>query len=59
MSLTLVEIEERLKDYDEVTLLERLEITSEEIVEKFQDKIEEHYEEFAIEFTEEEDEFTN
>ena len=58
MSLTIPDICDKLKDYDEVTLLERLDISSEEIVEKFIDKIEERYEEFVIELQEEEDEIT-
>lgn len=41
MSLTLVEIEEKLKAFDEITLLEILEIDSEMIVERFSDLIEE------------------
>lgn len=41
MSLLLEEINERIKNWDEVYILERLEITSDELVERFQDKIEE------------------
>lgn len=40
MTLTLEEIKDRLKYIDEVTLLEVLEISSEEIVERFTDFIE-------------------
>ena len=39
--LTLEELKEKLKSLDEVTLLEILEIYSDEIVEAFEDKIEE------------------
>ena len=47
MSLTLVEVCDKLKEYDEITLLEVLDISSEEIVERFEDIIEEKYEDFA------------
>lgn len=40
MTVTLNDIRDRLKKLDEVTLLEVLEITSEDIVERFDDKIE-------------------
>lgn len=40
--LTLVEIAEKLKQFDEITLLEVLEINAEEIVERFMDKIEDN-----------------
>ena len=42
MPLLLHEIKERLKDLDEITLLELLDITSEDLVEMFSDKIEEN-----------------
>lgn len=42
MSLTLPEISEKLKALDEITLLELLRISSEDIVDRFQDVIEEH-----------------
>lgn len=41
MPLLLHEIKERLIELDEVTLLELLDITSEDIVEQFSDRIEE------------------
>lgn len=41
MPLLLHEIKERLIELDEVTLLELLDITSEDIVELFSDRIEE------------------
>lgn len=53
---TLTEIEEKLKDIDEITLLERLEISSEDIVDRFEDRIEERFEQFEIEFQEDTDE---
>ena len=41
MPLLLHEIKERLKELDEITLLELLDITSEDLVEMFSDVIEE------------------
>jgi len=46
MPLTNNEIKDRLKQLDEITLLEILEISSEEIVDKFSDRIEERWEYF-------------
>ena len=40
MSLTLLDITDRLKQMDEVTLLEILEINSEQIIDRFADVIE-------------------
>lgn len=42
MTLTIEEIKERLKRWDEVALLEELEIDSEQIVERFEDVIEDN-----------------
>ncbi len=43
--ITLEELKTRLKEhYDEVTLLELLEVNAEDIVERFQDKIEDRFE---------------
>jgi hypothetical protein len=41
MSLTLEEIKERMKRWDEVSIIEELSIRSEDIVERFDDIIEE------------------
>ena len=41
MALTLTEIQERLKSLDETTLIEELNITAEDIVDRFEDFIEE------------------
>ena len=49
MALTLVEVCEKLKDVDEITLMERLEINSEDLVSRFVDVIEDKYEELAEE----------
>jgi hypothetical protein len=42
MTLTLEEIKERMKRWDEVSILEELGIRSEELVERFDDYIEDH-----------------
>ena len=47
--LTFKEVCEELSKLDETTLLEVLDITSDEIVNKFQDKIEEDLESLTIE----------
>ena len=49
--LTLQDVMDRLKKIDEVTLLEVLEISSEDIVERFVDKIETNYETLAEELS--------
>jgi hypothetical protein len=41
MTLTSNDVRNRLKNLDEISLLEVLEITSEDIVDRFDDKIEE------------------
>jgi len=41
VTLTIVDISDRLKKIDEISLLEVLEISSEDLVERFQDRIEE------------------
>ena len=41
MPLTLIDIMDKLRMIDEVSLLEVLEITSEDIVDRFEDRIEE------------------
>lgn len=54
MSLTLEEIKERLKRLDEITLLEVLDISSEELVERFSDVIEEKSDDLEEDLEEEE-----
>jgi hypothetical protein len=54
MPLTLEEVKEKLKQLDETSLLEILEISSEEIVERFTDKIEEKEDYFIKDLEEEE-----
>jgi hypothetical protein len=48
MSLTLRDIMERMSKLYEITLLEVLDISSEEIIERFADKIEDKFEELEI-----------
>jgi cell division septum initiation protein DivIVA len=55
MQVTLVELIEKLKKYDEIYLLELLRVDSEVLVDRFQDIIEARYEEFLEELEELED----
>ena len=48
MALSHQEICEQLTKLDEVTILEVLEITSKELVEKFEDKIEKNIEDLSL-----------
>ena len=50
--ITLEELKQKLMQLDEVSLLETLEIASEEIVNRFDDLIETNYQELAGEFDE-------
>ena len=50
MSLILSELIEKLKEIDEIALMERLEISSEDLVEHFTDKIEEKFDSLSEEF---------
>lgn len=43
MSLTIYELQDRLKEVDELSLMEMLDISSEEIVDKFIDTIEDKF----------------
>lgn len=56
MSILLVELCEKLKDLDEITLMERLDINSEELVSRFIDVIEENYDSLIEEFDDPEEE---
>jgi hypothetical protein len=53
---TLADIINHLKRIDEISLLEILEIDSEEIINRFTDKIELKYEQLREDFEQEEDE---
>ena len=50
MTITNEELKEKLKSIDEVSLLEKLEIYSDDIVDRFDDKIEEKWEQLVLEF---------
>ena len=50
--ITLTELKEKLAQLDEVTLLELLEITSEDLVNRFSDYIETNYDYLTGEFDE-------
>ena len=52
MAMTLQEIKDRLMQLDEVTLLEVLNLSSEDIVEAFEDIVVDRFEEFEDEFAE-------
>ena len=47
--LTLQEVKEILSQYDEVTLLEILDVSSEELLDRFEDRIDEQYDELVEE----------
>lgn len=50
--LTLEELKSRLADnYDEITILEVLHISSEDLVERFEDRVEKYYDRLAYELT--------
>lgn len=53
---TLRDISRKLKKYDEETVIELLDITSEDIVDRFEDKIEERFEEIESFLDDETDE---
>ena len=55
MALTLTELQAKLMLIDEISLMEVLEITSEDIVQRFVDRIEDNYEDLVTEFDEEEE----
>lgn len=55
MALTFEDVKEKLISKDEITLLEILDISSEELVERFQDKIEDRIEYFLVDLEEDDD----
>lgn len=52
MPLTFEEVKDKLKEVDEISLLEKLEIYSDDIVDRFEDKIEEQLEQLLLDFEE-------
>ena len=49
---TVRDIIEKLRYYDEITVMEMLEITSDDLVERFEDRVEDRYEYLAREMEE-------
>ena len=58
MSKTFTEIKEQLSLLDEITVLETLEINSTELVERFEDKVEDNLEQIIEDLGENDDEFS-
>ena len=56
MALTFTELLERLKKVDEISLLEILDISSEDLVDRFPDLIQYKYDEIVQEFPDDETE---
>jgi hypothetical protein len=54
MTITFIELLDRLKQIDETSLLEILDISSEDLVERFSDLIEDRYDTLIQEFPEDE-----
>jgi hypothetical protein len=53
--ITLIELREKIADnYDEITILELLEINAEDLVVAFSDRIEDRFEKLSAEFLNEE-----
>lgn len=57
--MDLKSLEDKLKRIDEVSLLEVLDISSEDIVDRFIDKIEDNFEELSADFEEDDEEFND
>jgi len=55
MPLTFKDLKERLKDLDEISLLEVLEISSEDLVERFEDHIELKFDKLSCDLEDEEE----
>ena len=58
MSLTFEDVRDRLKNLDEITLLEVLDVSSEDIVERFADRIEDRLLDLEEELSEQEEDTT-
>jgi hypothetical protein len=56
MSLTINELFDRLKELDELSILEILNISSEELVQRFQDEIEYRFDNLVTKFEDEDNE---
>jgi len=53
--LTFHDLKEKLKQLDEISLMEELEISSEDLVERFEDHIELKFDKLLLEYDDEED----
>lgn len=56
MTMTINELFDRLKELDELSILEILDISSDELVNKFQFEIEDKYDELYVKFENEDNE---
>lgn len=57
--ITLADVINHLKRIDEISLLEVLDISSEDLVDRFVDKVEDKYEQLAEDFEEEQTDFSS
>ena len=51
-SMTLTELQEKLKEVDEITLMELLNVSSEDLVERFVDVVEDKFDKLVEEYGE-------
>ena len=56
MTMTINELFDKLKELDELSILEMLNVTSEQLVDRFQDEIEDIYDELSVKFEDEDNE---
>ena len=56
MTMTITELFDKLKELDELSILEILNITSEELIDKFEFEIEDKYDELSVKFEDEDNE---
>lgn len=59
MSLTINELFDQLKELDEISILEILNISSEELIEKFKDEIEDKFDDLLEKFDDEDNPFVD
>lgn len=59
MSLTINELFERLKELDEISILEILNISSEDLIDKYQDEIESRFDDLLEKFDDEDSPFVD
>lgn len=55
MPITIEELKEKLKSWDEVILLDALGLTSEDLLNRFDDVVDQKYDQLIAEYIEEED----